>query len=322
MALQAFLVGGFPRSARARHALRDLDEGRLPPAEAERIVVEEELLAIGAQLAEGLNPVADPVMGWHDLLRPFAEAWRNVYVNGLARFFDNNFFYRVPVFTGKPDPSRYILPARAKLLSERLPQGYRLKLLAPGPVTFALLSQNNSGASLEELAEEIARIIGEEARRAAEAGAAVLEVAEPWLGDPDAKPEHASLARDLVNRHIAGRGLDVILSIYYHPPSPQVARELEGVKASYIAVSYADAPDAAVEALKAFCPKGLALGVIDARSIYMEPLERSRQALERVRSVCNPDRLALTTTAGLDLIPFREAMRKVALLARHAEQLS
>ena len=319
--MEAFVLGGFPRSDNARHAMRDLDNGVLPVLEAERVVFMEELLVIGAQLGLGYRLVSDPVLSWHDLLRPFAEAWRNVSIAGLQRFFDNNFFYRVPVFRDKPDPARWVLPGRAGLYSKRLPRGHGFKVVLPGPVTFAMLSELGPGLRFEEVVEEVARILGEEARRAAEAGAAAFEVAEPWLGDPDATRDHAALVRDLFNKYFADIGGEKILSVYYHPPSPEAMEELAGARTDYLAISYADAPRKAVEALSRACPGSIALGVVDARSIYPDPLERTRRALEDARKACKESTVALTTTAPLDLIPFTEALKKLKILALHRDQL-
>jgi len=319
--VEAFVLGGFPRSDNARHAMRDLDNGVLPVLEAERTIFMEELLVIGAQVGLGYRLVSDPVLSWHDLLRPFAEAWRNVAIAGLQRFFDNNFFYRVPVFRDKPDPARWVLPGRAKLYSARLPKGHGFKVVLPGPVTFTMLS-DLGGLRFEDVVEEVARILGEEARRAVEVGAAGFEVAEPWLGDPDATKEHAALVRELFNKYFAGAGGEKILSVYYHPPSPEAMEELAGAKADYVAISYVDAPSKAVEALGKACPRGIGLGVINARSIYPDPVERTRKALREVSGACKESRIALTTSAPLDLIPFTEALKKLRILASHRDTVA
>ncbi|BEP18359.1 5-methyltetrahydropteroyltriglutamate--homocysteine methyltransferase [Pyrofollis japonicus] len=319
--VEAFVLGGFPRSDNARHAMRDLDNGAVGFLEAYRTVFFEELLVVGAQVGLGYRLVADPVLSWHDMFRPFAEAWRNVAVDGLQRFFDNNFFYRVPVFRDKPDPARWVLPSRAKLLAPRLPKGHGLRVLVPGPVTFAKLSKNEAGIGAEGLAEEIARILAEEARKALEAGAAGFEVAEPWLGDPDATKEDAKLVAELFNKYFAPLAGTKILSVYYHPPSPEAMQELAEAKADYVAISYADAPSKALKALAKACPQGLALGVINARSIYPDPLEKTRQAIQEVEKTCKPEKLVLTTTAPLDLIPFTEALEKLKILAKHSDTL-
>ncbi len=313
-------MGGYPRSQRVRHVLRDLEKGRVGLDEAMRVVLEETVFLLGFQAGCGLDPVSDPVLEWHDLLRPFAASWRNVSIDGLERFFDNNFFYRIPVLHGKPDPSEPVLARRAHMISKRLPPGLRLKLVAPGPVTFAMLSRLE-GLGWEEAAEEVARILGWEARLAREAGARVLELAEPWLGDPDAKPEHAVLLAELVDRYIAGAGLEVIVSVYYHPPLPEALKALSESKASMIVVDYVDNPERALEALSRACPEGLGLGVIDARSIYMEPLDRVEKAVSRVLERCKPERLALTTSAPLDLLPYQAALEKTRLLGLVAARL-
>ncbi|WP_048061445.1 hypothetical protein [Hyperthermus butylicus] len=318
--MDVFVLGGYSRGIGARKVLREFERGGVGWGEAEAVIGLEEAMLVGVQAGAGLTYVSDPALAWHDLLRPFVEAWRGVAVGGLARFFDNNFFYRVPVFTGKPDPKYYVLAKRAVFLSKIAPRGAGVKVFMPGPVTFAALSDTSVFGGMEEAAREIARILGEEARRALEAGASVVEVAEPLLGDIDARPEHAGLLVDLLSKYFPDPS-KLIVSIYYHPPSKEVAKELAVLKAQYLALDYADRPETFREAVKIACPEGLAVGAVDARSIYLEPVERVEKALQTAKELCSPDRLALTTTAPLDLIPQQHAIAKTRHLGHLARRL-
>ena len=317
--MNSFVLGGFPRSSRARKALRALEEGSAHPSDVERIALEENIALAWLQVGAGLSMVSDPVIEWHDMFRPFVEAWRGCFAGGLLRFFDNNFFYRVPIFVEMPSPAKLVLKPRVLALLERLPKWVKLKVVVPGPVTFAKMSRAPPGASFEEFAEALAKLLSEEVKAATEAGAKAVEVDEPWLVDVDASVDDASLAVELFNKYFAKLGIETVLATYFAPPSPEVWRALCEAKASYLAIDVADSPKRAVEALRKALPEGLALGIVQARDLVDPPLERLAEVLDLAKD-CK--RLAVTTSSWLDLLPFDSAIDKVRKLASIARELS
>lgn len=325
----AEVLGGYPRSARVRKLLRRLEEkGEAGHVEALRAVWEDTVFIAGAQAGAGLDYVVDPVLEWHDPLRPFVEAWRNVAVDGLLRWFDNNFFYRIPVFVDAPDPKRYVVAPRVRQLREALPGWVRLKIVLPGPVTFTRLSRNKSGKSSEELAEDIAAILAREAKAAVEAGAAAVQLDEPWLADVEATPDDAALAAELASRVLGeakAAGAETRLAVEYNVPEPPVYENLLGTKSlDYLVLDVADAPEKALKLLREKgSPEGLGLGVVQARNIYREHYGRVKQWIDEAIRAASPGRLLLTTTAWLDLIPLQYAIEKTNILghiAAHARK--
>lgn len=327
--VEAEVLGGYPRSARVRKLLRRLEEkGEAGHVETLRAVWEDTLFIIGAQLGAGLDYATDPVLEWHDPLRPFAEAWRNVAVNGLLRWFDNNFFYRIPVFIDAPDPKRYVVAPRVRQLAEALPGFTRIKVVLPGPVTFTRLSKNKSGKSDEELAEDIAAILAREAKAAAAAGAAVVQLDEPWLADVDATPDDAALAAELASKILGeakAAGAATRLAIEYNVPEPSVYEKLLDVKnTDYLVIDVADAPEKALSLLGSKgAPSGLGLGIVQARNIYREHYGKVKPWIDRALEAAKPEKLLLTTSAWLDLIPLQHALEKTNILghiAAHARK--
>jgi len=326
LVVEAEMLGGYPRSERVRKTLRRFEEKAEEGfVDVAGIVWEDTLLVVGAQLGAGLTTVVDPVIDWHDPLRPFAEAWRNVAVDGLLRWFDNNFFYRIPVFTDMPDPKKLVTPPRVIQLKKVLPKFARLKIVLPGPVTFAKLSKNMTGRSLEELAAEIAAILVREAEKAAEAGAAVVQVDEPFLADIDATPDDAELAAELASRILgaaSAKGATTRLAVPYNVPEPQVYEKLLSVKADYIVLSMADNPAKALQLLQAkgLGGHGLGAGIVQARDIYPDSYERARETLDKAVEAAGAEKLLVTTSAWLDLIPLNYAIEKTRIVATIAER--
>lgn len=314
----ADVLGGYPRSARLRKALRRLEEkGEAELTEVQRIIYEETLVVVGAQLGAGMYSVVDGMLDWHDPLRPFAEAWRGVYIDGLLRWFDNNFFYRIPVFVEEPDPKRLVLAPRVRMLRSILPDWARIRVVVPGPYTFTKLSKNRTGRDDRELMGLIAKLLAEEVRRAVEAGASVVQVDEPMFADVDAKPDEASEAVEAINTmfKVAGSA-ETRLAIPYNVPSPDVYERILDVKARTIILDFVDAFERGLKLVKEKGVGGheLGAGIIEARNIYIEPYERFASQLDAIISVYNGDRLLITTSAWLDLIPLHYAIEKTKIL--------
>ncbi len=320
MLVWGMVLGGYPRSRTARYALRDYERGRISLSEYHSRMLLVHAEVIGAQKAAGLPVVVDGMIDWHDMFRPFVESWRNTAVDGLLRFFDNNFFYRIPVFTGEPDIVSPVLSKRVREFAG-LADPAGLKVVVPGPVTLASMSRNETGLDKAELAEKIAVVVRREVELALESGASMVQIDEPFLADVDAARDDAILAKDLVNEIVKGFEDKSILAIYFNMPSSDVFEEVLDVKAKYVMVDVADAWNRAVERLN---EKGIGghtpvLGVVDARRIHDDDFNKIKSHLDRIEPLRNVEELVLTTTAWLDLIPYRYSLRKTSLLGRLVE---
>ncbi len=321
MRVWGMVLGGYPRGRLARYTLRDRERGRLAWLAPSASLVAAHAEVIGAQKAAGLPVVVDGMLDWHDILRPFAASWRNVSIDGLLRFFDNNFFYRIPVFTGEPDIIEPVLAPRVREFS-LLADPAALKVVVPGPVTFLRLSRNKSDLSDEDLADKIANTLRVEVELAFEAGAGMVQVDEPFLGDIDATRDDATLAVELVNKIVKGFEERSVLAVYFQPPHPQVYEEILNVKTKYLAVDLVDLPDRAEKIVrdKGFGGHVPVLGLIDARRIYDDDLAKaSEKALSLAKGY---EELVISTSAWLDLIPHRYALRKTLLLGSLVERIA
>lgn len=322
MRVWGMVLGGYPRSREARHLLRDVERGLVPPAEATLRLQRVHSEIIGVQKAAGLPVIVDGMVDWHDIFRPFARSWRNVTVNGLLRYFDNNFFYRIPVFVGEPDSIEPVLAPRVRDFVELAHPGI-LKVVVPGPVTFARLSKNNSELSYEELAVKIASILKQEISRAVEAGAGFIQVDEPFLADVDASKDDAALAVELFNKIIKGYEEKASLAVYFNAPTTDIYEIILNVKSRYLSI---DVYDTRIKALDLLATKGFGdhvpvLGVIDGRRIHDDNIDKIVDDVRRLidRSI---EELVFTTTTWMDLIPFRYSLRKTILLSRLVEKFA
>lgn len=324
----ASVLGGYSRGRLARYAMRDLDSGSVEPYKAFLDIERSSSLVVGAQLASGMRFVVDGMLDWHDMFRPFAESWRNVYLDGIIRYFDNNFFYRIPVFRGEPEPQRLVTPGRVRSLL-LLAEPASVKVVLPGPLTVVRLGRNESGLEDEELVAKVAAAIALEAREAARAGAGLIQIDEPYLTDVDATPEDARLAVDAFNgiaREVKGSSkASLSLALYFNAPKRDVYKALLEAKADYISIDVVDSPKRSLELVSELaCGRAKpVLGIIDARRIYDDDYSRVKDYVKQALLSCREvDEIGLTTSTWLDLIPLRFSLRKTFLLGLYTERLA
>jgi len=321
----ASVLGGYPRGRLARYTMRDLDSGALEPYRGLVELERASALVVGAQLASGMRFVVDGMLDWHDIFRPFAEAWRNVYLDGIIRYFDNNFFYRIPVFRGEPEPQRLVLPGRVKGL-KMLAEPAGVKVVVPGPLTMVRMGRNESGLSDYELVDKVASALALEVRDAVANGAAFVQIDEPFLSDPEASRDDARIAAEAASR-IAGEAgaATTALAVYFDSPKPGVYEEIIDSRVSLISLDLSDAPARAIELLreKGCGGHGLVLGVIDARRIHDDRYSNVKDLVAKAIDACRElEEVGLTTTTWLDLIPLRFSLRKTYILGLYTERLA
>ena len=97
-------------------ATRDLDRGRTTQEAVDEQVERDLAELVSVQQDAGLDLLADGMLRWQDVFRPFVEAADGLETGALTRFLDTNTFYRAPSATtatpklGGPIGDRYIAP--------------------------------------------------------------------------------------------------------------------------------------------------------------------------------------------------------------------
>ncbi len=325
MAIKAWssVLGGFHRPRFLRHALRDVEKGTLP------LGLEEELLkvataeVIGAQLASGMRYVTDGMLDWHDIFRPFVEAWRNVYPDGLLRYFDNNFFYRIPIFRGEPEPSKPILAPRVRAFKELI-EPAEMKVVIPGPLTFTLLSKNESELPKEELAKSIAKALNMELKEAVEAGAKAVQVDEPILIDPYLSLDDINIIDDLFKVLFEGVDAFKILAFYFGVPKKDIYERILNLNVDALVLPLAENPKGFLNLVKEHgCGDKIpVLGIVNARNIYDDDYQHVKDLVKESLNTLKTEEVGFTTSSWLDLIPYRYSLRKTTILGKYSEILS
>jgi 5-methyltetrahydropteroyltriglutamate--homocysteine methyltransferase len=319
--LWGMALGGYPRNRVIRYALRDLERGDISATEYHEVWVKVHAEIIGVQKSQGFPVVVDGMIDWHDIFRPFIRSWRNTSINGLLRFFDNNFFYRIPVFHGEPD---IIEPVWSRRVREfhRIAEPASLKIVLPGPYTMSVMAKNESPLEAGELMERISYLLRREVEKTAEYNV-YIQVDEPILSSREIGSDDTQQAIEAVNKIIDGFEEKSILAVYFDAPNREVMETLLETKAKYLSIDYMDTPHRASEALKSvsFADHSLVLGLVDARRIHRDTLKDNvKQLLKELAQ--EVDEIVVSTTTWMDLIPYRYALKKTRILGDLVDEVA
>ncbi|AFZ70972.1 methionine synthase II (cobalamin-independent) [Caldisphaera lagunensis DSM 15908] len=315
------VLGGYPRSIDVRHEMRDLERGDSIYLDHEILIAISSSSVIGAQVSSGLKYVTDGMLDFHDIFRPFLESWRNVSIAGLLRYFDNNFFYRIPIFTGEPDVEKFVWPQRIRFY-KKVAYPSLLKAVIPGPLSLTLMGENHSNLSKEDLANSISSILSMEAEKAEKAGAGMIQIDEPILSDHEISEEDAELAKELISNIAKRVKIPTTLSIYFDIPKKEVYEKIIDTKVNYISLDIMDSPSRGLELIKSkgFSDKKPILGLIDSRRIYDDNCDKIKEIISNVLNL-EKEEIGITTTTWFDVIPYNFAIRKTYLLGYCLEKL-
>lgn len=183
-----------------------------------------------------------------------------------------------------------------------------VKFSLTGPYSLARRIHNGAYQDQGDLVMELARILNREARALAEAGAAVLQVDEPFLAG---YPEHVELAiraLHLLFEGVSGpqRALHVCYGNRYARPAweghydflfPHVLEApIDQLVLEFARKGYDD-----LDLFKRFpnAPFSLGLGVIDVKSPQVEPVDVVASRVRRGLDVLPPERLLVNPDCGL-----------------------
>ena len=114
--MKAFIPGLYPRSEALVQATRDLDRGRTTQDAVDEQVERDLAELVSSQQEADVDLLADGMLRWQDVFRPFVEAADGLDTGALTRFLDTNTFYRAPTAStaapklGAPVSERFITP--------------------------------------------------------------------------------------------------------------------------------------------------------------------------------------------------------------------
>lgn len=300
------LIGSLPRPVSLSKKLEQYYLGRLSDEQLEEAYREHTRRAFENLRKAGIRVITDGLYRWDDIFNPLIRFIDGIEVDGLFKFYENNFFYRAPVVRGelslRENPIPEWINVALEIKEEVYPEA-TLKAVLPGPVTLAYHSINEAYESLDELAEAYANILGELMK---ELPVKLVELQEP------------ALAAEL-SRATREKKEDV---------SPEVAREIiEGlakIRELWV-VTYFGTPRVLPEGvimnfdlIEGSVPENysgrIGLGIVNARETKMERRDR---LIDRLRPFLRKyGEVYVTPNTLLDFLPESVAWRKLRLLGK------
>jgi 5-methyltetrahydropteroyltriglutamate--homocysteine methyltransferase len=203
-----------------------------------------------------------------------------------------------------------------------------VKVSITGPFSLARRIDDTAYPDHGDLVRALAQVLAEEAGRLAEAGAAILQIDEPFLAG---RPEEIELAVEAINIVTAGARVSWSLHVCY---GNRYARPLwEGhydflfplvkqTNVDLLALEFARTGDDDLRLLEQNgWDRGLGLGVIDVKSEQVESADLVAARIRRALRVVSPDRLVINPDCGLRHVPLPIARAKLAAMVAGAAQV-
>nr|BAJ49306.1 methylcobalamin:homocysteine methyltransferase [Candidatus Caldarchaeum subterraneum] len=304
--MKAYLVGALPRTEKLIKAYRDRAKNKIPDTALLNELESTSLAYIEAQRRNGFTYIIDGMLGWNDLLRPFASSLENVVVNGLSRWFDNNFFYKAPVINGN-------ISLRNKIdISPFFHQSIetaKRKIVVPEPLTFAKLSINKFYNRLDELVYDVAQALALYLKQLGEF--AQVQLTAPFLVSGKISPEDLELSRSAVE--VLRRTVDAELMLHLQFGSAE--KNLEDFLDFPVDVIGLDMFKTRVECLRGLnTDKSIFLGLVDGRNTLLEDAAPTVSLLEKVSSMASFRELHVGPNCELEHLPHEYALKKMDVL--------
>jgi 5-methyltetrahydropteroyltriglutamate--homocysteine methyltransferase len=321
MTIETTVVGSYPKPPpegkpfKLRRTLHALERGEADPDDLKAAQDELAAQVIAEQEAAGIDLVTDGLVRWDDILTPFARTMAGFEIDGLMRWFDNNFYYRRPICTG---PIEWRGPASVDGFKfARSAASAPVKAVIPGPVTFARLSLDEHYGDREKFTLVIAEVLAQEAFELEAAGATAIQIDEPALLEA---PEELALARralGVVTEEL--QGAEKIMATYFGD-AKRLGSGLLDLPVDGFGFDLVSGPEN-FEVIKSMgSARKVQAGIVDARNTKLEPVQDLRTTIGQLAEVVGAERLRVSPSAGLELLPREKARAKLHRLSQAAKK--
>jgi 5-methyltetrahydropteroyltriglutamate--homocysteine methyltransferase len=321
--INCYVTGMLPRPRGLIEKTRAYERSGISGKELEEFFAKHTDMVIKAQFSMGLNYITDGMLRWQDLLRPFTEDLKGITVGSLARWFNNNTFYRKPIITDSVKLEKEIVKDITYL--DKLPKHLLWKAILPAPYTFVCLSENQYYKDEAEFMFKFAEIINEEIKSLAEAGFSYIQLSDPALVyellAPNLKEDKLSLVKDVLGIAVKGTSVKTCLQTFFGDFSKILPEALD-FPVDHLGI---DLYETDFDKLKEYTfEKGVALGVVDSRSSLVEkPDELVAVAKEIIESIyrSNMGEVFICPNCDLDFLPWQRVRQKMKVLSSVTKRL-
>jgi 5-methyltetrahydropteroyltriglutamate--homocysteine methyltransferase len=244
-------------------------------------------------------------------------------VGSLARWFNNNTFYRIPVVTDKIVWKKSI--ADKWMYVKHLPKNLSWKAIVPAPYTFAKLAENRFYKDNNELMFGYAKALRSEIESLAKVGFKYVQLSEPALVY-SSNPSSTSMGeldavREALEVAVKGVPVKTCLQTFFGDFS-RILPEAFDFPVDHLGI---DLYETSFEEIRKYVfEKGVALGLVDSRNSLMEKSDELVAIARRLlKSIYPSDKceVFICPNCDLEFLPWERAKEKMKLIAIVAEKL-
>ena len=321
MILRPIIFGSMPRSRRLARAISRYQSNKIDLEALEDTYRKDLRKFLEYVYTNNIHRSSDGMYRWDDLFNPLAT-YMSLEVDGLRRFYDNNFFYRQPIFNKpiyyeEPKISKTMInDMRAIGLGDKLE---RVSLTFPGPLTLIMNSLVDEGlyTSKIKVAEEyVDKVLIKELTYAYREGVRHVDLHEPEIVFSKLTPEILDLYRRVAENF--GGNIWVIIYFGYNSENIQLLRKLSEEKRIIPVVDLVTTKppvEKVIGDLRGLREYGI--GLLNSRNTKMENLRELRSVIERFEKESrDTEYIYITHNTNLEFLPEKIAFRKIKLLSR------
>lgn len=307
------LIGGLPRPFKFSRILVKARENKIRKDDFEKVYMEYLKRAVNRLKKIGISNIVHGLYLWDDLFSPFSSSMKGVKQGPLFRFFDNNFYYRIPVIENSIKLENPVTidwyKSSVKIANEI---GFHVHAMLPGPLTFALMSENRYYTSLRSLVIDLASALHIEISELAKEGAKIIELHEPFLIKITDTPTLELFKESLL---ILKDNLDIKLWVQTYFGS---AFHILSIKNVYdvLGLDFTSIQEPLTN-LRSFnvSDVALAIGLVDSRTTRMESTRIIKRLVKDITKM-KPKEFFVTPSSMMDFIPESVAFKKLGVLVK------
>ncbi len=317
-----YATGIMPRPKELIEKTRGYVRGRTNEEELEQAFEQAESKVVNAQSSHRLSYLTDGMLKWPDLLRP-STSLEGIRIGSLARWFNNNTFYRKPSIIGE---IRGKMKDMTEIVHTRnLPSHIPRKAILPAPYTFAQLSENRFYKNKVELMYRYAEILKDEIASLAKIGVRYVQLSDPALVYQPDSSNFERYEADEVRRALEVAVEDVPVRTCLQTFFGNFSRILPEALDFPVDDLGIDLYETGFGELKEYnFEKGVALGAVDSRNSLVEKPDELVQVAEEIIESIYPFAMKdvfICPNCDLEFLPWERAEEKLRVISIVADHL-
>jgi 5-methyltetrahydropteroyltriglutamate--homocysteine methyltransferase len=316
--LPTTVVGSYSVPEWLERAKTDFHEGRISRTSLNEIYDTAIKAALKDQERAGIDIVSDGELRRDNDIDYFLERMPGIELPKLAKVHYYDYYdsaVRAPL-PNSEDAAGLRLAADFQFTREQTDKP--IKFSFTGPFSLAKRIRNEGYPDAEGLVLDIARMLNREARDLAAAGAALLQIDEPFLAG---YPEGVPLAVKAINLVVEGVDVEWALHICYGNRHARPAWEghydflfpaIMDAQVDQLVLEFARKGYDDVALFKKYHPSfKLGLGVIDVKTETVESPQQVASRVDRALAVMDADCIVVNPDCGLRHLPTKIALAKL-----------